>query len=136
MKKILIAAVVCLVIAVAVYLFPGGEETGSAFLDSFTLNGYKIELSENDSRYVNDTVYLSSAIIDTHLGLHTDVIVEGRQIGMCTEDQCYPYDLDKDDPSSAFQEGELYFVPIADLMRNIEGSVDWDPETKALSITY
>jgi len=113
----------------------GSQEPGPQ-IESFVFNGEKIALTEADFRIMNDAVYLATTLLDKHMHLKLEELVPGMQIGICTDELCIPFALDKSDPQAAFKEGETFFIPIVTLMESLGSTALWNPESKTLNVAY
>lgn len=113
----------------------GSREQDSP-IESFVFNGETIELTAADFRIANDTVYLATTLLDKHMHLKLQELVPGMQIGICTDELCIPFALDKSDPQAAFKEGETFFIPIVTLMESLGSDALWNPDSKTLNVAY
>ena len=126
-----------LIFAVSVVSLFGSMCSGqkeSITVESFTLNGTAITLTQKDYRIQNDTVYLSISALETHLDLvYKEIDPQGRQIGICREDLCIPVYVGKE-KDQAFKEGDTYFVPVVDLIMHLGDEANWDMDKRTLEL--
>ncbi len=73
---------------------------------------------------------------EAHFGMHVQELNPGKMIGMCTDDQCIPFDLKKNDKDAAFKENDLLYIPIVSLMEMLEGETVWNAKKNSLAVTY
>ncbi len=133
MKKIIILIILACFALTSLFC---NKDSKKPFITSFSLNGSEVKLTEKDYRYLNETIYLSFSTLEKNMYLEIKELAPGKQIGMCSDDNCIPFDLDKNDKEAAFKEGEEYFIPVIPLMEMLGSPAKWDDKNKKLEITY
>lgn len=123
-------------VIIVISVFSCESQGKPAELTLFKFNGKEIAFTSSDYKIHNGTIYLTTEMLEIHMQLETKELVPGKQIGMCTEDLCIPFSLDKSDKTAAFKENESLFVPVETLMEQLSSKAKWDPEKRTLEMTY
>jgi len=118
-----------------VLIFSCGSREPAPEINSFTCNGEAVPPGVTDYRILNGTVYLAASTLEQCLKLELKILVPDVQIGICTEDLCIAFPLDRDDRNAAFFEDGAYYIPVKRLMEQLGGAALWDPAQKSLAVT-
>lgn len=129
MKKFII-----IVSFVSLFALMCSGQKESIMVESFTLNGTEITLTQKDYRIQNETVYLSVPALEAHLDLeYKEIDPQGRQIGICRADLCIPVYVG-DGIDQAFKEDDTYYVPVVDLIMHLGDEAIWDMDNRTLKL--
>ncbi len=103
-------------------------------LNSFSINGTVKEMNTGEYKIQSGQVYLSMGVLEKHFELSFKDIVPGRQIGICRDDLCIPFMVQKGNQDAAFKDGNEYFIPATALLEKLGGEAIWDEATLKLDI--